>query len=93
MVAQVVMLGRRPAVRFRMAPEPAERQYNSMRMTLIGEVKSRVLKAGDGDSGHVVRDMEGKRLSKKPPLSIDKVIKTLMAAKKTEQAVPFSPIA
>ena len=64
-----------------------------MRKNLIDEIKGRVLKAGDGNSGHVVSDMEEKRLSTKPPTSIDKFIKTLMAAKKTEQAVPFSPIA
>ena len=72
---------------------PAERQYYSMRKTLIDEIKSRVSKAGDGDFSRVVRDMEEKRLSAKPPMSIDKIIKTLRAAKKTEQAMPFLPIA
>ena len=72
---------------------PAERQYYSMRKTLIDEIKFRVLKAGDGDSGHVVRNMEEKRLATKPPLSIDKVIQNLMAAKKTQKAVPFLPVA
>ena len=64
----------------------SERQYYSMRKTLIDEIKERTLRAGDGDSARVVRDMEEKRLSTKPPLSIDKVIKTLKATRKARGA-------
>jgi hypothetical protein len=61
---------------------PSERQYYSMRKTLIDEIKERVRMAGDSDSGRVVREMEEKRTSTKPSLSLDKVIKALKAAKK-----------
>jgi hypothetical protein len=57
-----------------------------MRKTLIDEIKERTLRAGDGDSARVVRDMEEKRVLTKPPLSIDKVIKTLKAARKAREA-------
>ena len=42
---------------------PSERQYYSMRKTLIDEIKERTLKDGDGDPGRVVRAMEESRLS------------------------------
>lgn len=64
----------------------SERQYYSMRKTLIDEIKERVAKAGDGDSKRIVRDMEARRLSTKPPMSLDKVIKTLKAARKVRDA-------
>lgn len=68
----------------------AERQYYSMRKTLIDEIKERTLRAGDGDSGRVVRDMETKRLAIHPPPSLDKVIKALRATKKARAADSYS---
>ena len=70
----------------------SERQYYSMRKTLIDEIKERTLRAGDGDFARVVRDMEEKRLLTKPPLSIDKLIKTLKAARKAREAKAASCI-
>jgi hypothetical protein len=61
-----------------------------MRKTLIDEIKERTLRAGDRDLGHVVRAMEERRLAVHPPLSIDKVIKTLRAAKKARAADSYS---
>jgi hypothetical protein len=68
----------------------AERQYYSMRKTLIDEIKERTLRAGDGDPGRVVRAIEESRLPVHPPPSIDKVIKTLRAAKKARAADSYS---
>lgn len=55
----------------------SERQYYSMRKTLIDEIKRRAAEAGDGDFIRVVREMEASRISSHPPISIDKVIKIL----------------
>jgi hypothetical protein len=61
-----------------------------MRKTLIDEIKERTLRAGDGDPGRVVRAIEESRLPVHPPPSIDKVIKTLRAAKKARAADSYS---
>lgn len=67
----------------------SERQYYSMRKTLIDEIKRRTEKAGDGDFTRVVRDMEASRMSSHPPASINKVIKGLKAGTKARKARDF----
>ena len=64
----------------------SKRQYYLMRKTLIDEIKERTFRARDSDSSCVIRDLEEKRLSTKPLMSIDKVIKTLKAARKAKKA-------
>lgn len=64
----------------------SERQHYSMRKTLIDEIKARTLRAGDNDFARIVKNMEEKRTSTRPPMSIDKVIKTLKAARNAEKA-------
>lgn len=64
----------------------SERQYYSMRKTLIDEIKRRTEKAGDRDFARVVSEMEASRISSRPPASIDKVIKALKAGSKAKRA-------
>ena len=64
----------------------SERQYYSMRKTLIDEIKKRAEMAGDMDFTRVVRDMEASRMSFHPPASINKIIKTLKEGNKAQKA-------